>query len=115
MFLFDLFPWLRSESRLQNASRGIAARVRNDVWRRVAERVPGMGPHESRGYIRARAAAIVHGEVDSLYKHDHSLKASQRAHLIDLASHELVRQIVARAAAVRTAPAKAIAPQRRAA
>ena len=115
MMFTSLFASLRSESRLQSASRGIAARVRSQVWLRVAERVPAMGANESRGYIRARAALLVQREVDSLYEEDQTLKARHRRQLIDLASDELVRQIIAHTAAACTAPAFATAPRRRAA
>jgi hypothetical protein len=115
MMFTNLLASLRSESRLQSASRGIAARIRPQVWLRVAERLPAMGANESRGYIRARAASLVQREVDSLYQEDQTLKTRHRRRLIDLASDELVRQIIAHTAAARSAPASATALRRRAA
>ncbi|MEQ8788612.1 MAG: hypothetical protein RIC55_20045 [Pirellulaceae bacterium] len=115
MLFSQLIPSFRSESRLRNASRGIAARIRHDVWQRVAERAPSMGANETRGYIRARAASLVQREVDQLYEEDRTLKTRSRPQLIDLASEELVRQIIAHIAAARTATIPATAPRRRAA
>ena len=64
--LVNLLQSFRKEARLTDVARGLAARVRHSVWQRVAARVPGMGVNELRGYIRARAAAVVYGEVDAL-------------------------------------------------
>ena len=113
--LVNLFKSFRNEARLAGAARVLAARARHAVWLRVAERVPGMGVNESRGYIRARAAAVVHGEVDAILSSDRTLCARHRRQLIDLTCDELARQILAHAAALRFAPVQAAAPLRRAA
>jgi hypothetical protein len=113
--LTNLLQRFRKPARLPDVARGVAARVRHVVWQRVAERVPGMGANESRGYIRARSAAVVYGEVDALLNRDRTLRPGNRRELIDLTCDELVRQILAHVAAVRVAPAPVTTWHRRAA
>lgn len=115
--LFDLFQSFRAEARLADVARSAAARVRHAVWQRVSQRVPGLGANETRGYIRARAAGLVRSEVDAVMARD-SLALRHRSLLIELTSDELVRQIVAHAAAAnvkaaRLSPARVSVPLRR--
>jgi hypothetical protein len=57
--------WLGSDRIAEMAER-VAGRSRLQVWQRVVERLPQLGPTEARGYLRARAIGIVREETARL-------------------------------------------------
>jgi hypothetical protein len=54
---------------------------------------PDMSPREARGYIRARAAVIVHREVDWTLARERHVRPSDRAKLISLVTDEIVAAV----------------------
>jgi hypothetical protein len=86
--------WLVSD-RLTEMTERVAGRSRLAVWQRTVERTATLGPTESRGYIRARAAAVIHRETDRLIEQEGPRVARQRAAIIAAATQSLVETIVA--------------------
>ena len=72
----------------------IAARSRQAVGQRVAQRLGTLGPAEARGYIRARAAAIVHQETERLIAQEGSRVAELREKLRAAATEAVVVQLL---------------------
>jgi hypothetical protein len=60
------------------------------VWQRVYRNALAMRPPEARGYIRARAAAIVHGEIDRMLRGAATLDAASRSCLESRVVDELI-------------------------
>ena len=73
----------------------IAGRSRTAVWQRVMHRLPQLGPTEARGYVRARAAAVVHEEASRLIEQEGAKIAALRAPIEDAARALLVQMIAA--------------------
>jgi hypothetical protein len=94
--------WLVSD-RLTEMAERVAGRSRLGVWQRVVERTATLGPTESRGYIRARAAAVIQGETDRLIEQEGAKVARQRQQIIAAATESLVETIVAQLQQRRTA------------
>jgi hypothetical protein len=84
--------WLVSD-RLTEMSERVAGRSRLAVWQRVVDRLPTLGPTEARGYIRARAAAVVHAETDRLVEQEGDRVGRMRARIIEAAQQSLVDAI----------------------
>ena len=51
----------KTEAQVAQLSREIAKRAQAEVWERVRAEILTMGIAEARGYVRARAAAVVRG------------------------------------------------------
>jgi hypothetical protein len=86
--------WLVSD-RLAEMSERVAGRSRLVVWQRVVDRLPTLGPTEARGYIRARAAAVIHAETDRLIQQEGDRVGRMRTQIIESALLSLVNAIVA--------------------
>jgi hypothetical protein len=71
-------------------AREIAERSRIEVLRRLVGLSPDMSNAEARGYIRTRAAVVVHREVNLWMHHQHNLPLADRSKLIELATELLV-------------------------
>lgn len=54
-----------------------AERAHDAIWIRVIRQAITMNEHEARGYIRARASAVIHRESSRILYDEPSLKASQ--------------------------------------
>ena len=93
MHLLDIIWPARMETRLTEISGQIANRIRQAVWQRVSRRLPAMGIAESRGYIRTRAVAVIHREVDAALRNDSAVQGAYRSRLIELTQDEIVRLI----------------------
>ena len=85
----------------------ITARSRQAVWRRVAERIATLGTAEARGYVRARAAAVVYEEMDKLIQQEGSRAAQNREKLIATATDSLVELLLKQVQVARPAYARA--------
>ncbi len=92
----------RSDQRLTPLAERVAERSRIEVARRLIGLSPDMSHAEARGYIRTRAAVVVHRQVNLLMQHDRSLKPSERPKLIELATELLVERYLA--SSVESAP-----------
>jgi hypothetical protein len=95
-----LAQWLVSD-RLTEMAERVAGRSRLAVWQRVVERIDTLGPAESRGYLRARAASIILAETDRLIEQEGTLVARMRERVIAAATDSLVETIVVQLASQR--------------
>ena len=73
----------------------VASRGRMAVWQRVMQRLPSLGPTEGRGYLRARAAAVVQHETTKLIEQEGASVARLRPAIEDAAVEQLIRMITA--------------------
>ena len=64
MALSQLLAALLGTDRVDELSRRIAERSQGAVWQRVAHRIDSLAGSEARGYVRARAGAIVLRETN---------------------------------------------------
>lgn len=92
-FNWSFVPF-RNESRLVSIVDRVSARAQNAVWQRVRDRVLTMGVHEARGYIRARATAVVEREMSIVAGEEPSLRSTQLAEVADVVRHRVVRRLL---------------------
>jgi len=85
--------WLISD-RLAEMTERVAGRSRMAVWQRVADRLAELGPIEARGYIRARAIAVVQAEADRLVEQEGPRVGRIRERIIAAATQSLVETII---------------------
>jgi hypothetical protein len=85
--------WLVSDHLTEMAER-VAGRSRLAVWQRVVDRIPTLGPAESRGYLRARSASVIVAETDRLIEQEGAPVARMRERIIAAATQSLVETIV---------------------
>lgn len=93
MALFRLSARSRTVDRLTKLAKRITERCRSEVAQRVLGIEPDMSPCEARGYIRARAAVVVHREVDVTLERERRLGRADRARLISLVTDALVADV----------------------
>ena len=86
--------WLISD-RLAEMAERVAGRSRLAVWQRVADRLGDLSPTEARGYVRARALAVIHAETDRLVEQEGPRVARIREQIAAAATYSLVETIVA--------------------
>ena len=94
MSWLDYFLRRRINTELVEAAQAIAVRHRIDVWERVEDTVPQMSPSEARGYIRARAATIVHSEADKVIAGHDLLTDAQFPLLVAAATDAVIADII---------------------
>ena len=75
----------------------IAGRSRLATYQRVCDRLPKLDAHEARGYIRARAVAIITQEADKLIAQEGAAVQKLRSKLISAAMDSLVTAILQQA------------------
>lgn len=80
----------------------IAGRSRLATYQRVCEQLPALDTHQARGYIRARAVAIVSQETDKLIEQE-GLAVQMRSKLVPAALDSLVSAILQQMEQVRRA------------
>jgi hypothetical protein len=85
--------WLISD-RLAEMAERVAGRSRLAVWQRVADRLADLGPTEARGYVRARAIAVIYAETERLVEQEGPRVAKIREQIAASATHSLVETIV---------------------
>ena len=85
-----LVQWLKLDC-LTELAECVAGRSRLAVWQRVMEYLPQLGPHEARGYLRARAISVIRLETDRLIEQEGETVARLREN-IEAAALELVVQ-----------------------
>ncbi len=94
-----------STSRLQMLAESLAEQGLRTVIQRSLTRASGMRLSEARGYIRARAALVIHQCVDRELALRPVVLTEQRADLIDLATEAVInltlRELVSRPAETR--------------
>ena len=69
----------------------VASRSRRAVWDRVSHRMHALSGAEARGYVRARAAAIVEDETDRLIAEEGGKAIQHRQRIIHDASEAVIR------------------------
>ena len=84
MFWWDPLNWMSRRQKLDTIASAIAVRKRLAVWQLVCERVGEMDVAEARGYIRARAARLICGEVDRALREHQHLATDARPRLIGM-------------------------------
>jgi len=93
-----LWTWLRTMM-MGDQQRALAEQIARDcqamVWSRVGRRAPLMSLAEARGYVRARAALVVHEAVDR----ELELRGSQGwrhdpVGLLDETTNEVIRLVL---------------------
>ena len=94
MAIFAALRRLLTHDHLNGLVDRVTGRAQNAVWRRVCDRVPGMSIHEARGYIRARAAAVIDREMSILAAEEPTLSPREKAELQMVVRHRLVRRLL---------------------
>jgi hypothetical protein len=79
--------------RVSDLAERVAGRSRMGVWQRVLQRLPTLGPTEGRGYLRARAIAVVREETSRLMEQEGAAVSSYRYEIEEAALHLLVTMI----------------------
>lgn len=95
MGLLDMLAVFRQGDKLAELAELVAERCRGPVLVRVEQLAPAMSAAESLGYIRARAAAVVHNEVGLVDDLRVSSSAARRQQLTSLATDAVVRRVTA--------------------
>ena len=88
-----MVDWLVTDKVAHLAER-VAGRSRLATYQRVCERIGTLDAHEARGYIRARAVAIVTQEADKLIAQEGRSVERLRSQLIAAAMDSLVGAIL---------------------
>src|SRR5262245_16225555 len=89
----EVLSHILGSDRLAELAERVAGRSRMGVWQRVMHRLPSLGPTEARGYLRARAIAVVREETSRLTEQEGSIIARRRAEIEDTALNLLVNMI----------------------
>jgi hypothetical protein len=92
--------------RITDMAERVAGRSRMGVWQRVLNRLPTLGPTEGRGYVRARAAAVVRDETGRLIEQEGVWLISHRAAIEETALTMLVTMIAAQVGQPRSQAAR---------
>lgn len=87
--LQHLTRWI-SNGQLKEIAALIAERSQREVARRVCERIANMPTAERRGYVRARASAVVLREIENALLEDQRLELADRHSLAELAVELLI-------------------------
>jgi hypothetical protein len=106
MSLLQLFAFRPLVDRTDDMAQRVASRSRLAVWQRVKDGLAELDAAEARGYIRARALAVVKEETSRLIEQEGSKVARQRERIESLSAQSLVTTIVDQYAA---RPATALA------
>lgn len=96
-----MVDWFVTDKVTQLAER-VAGRSRLATYQRVCERLPTLDVHEARGYIRARATAVVIQETDKLIQQE-GIADKLRSKLIAVAMDSLLVAILQQMEQVRRA------------
>jgi hypothetical protein len=84
----------------------VAGRSRLGVWQRVMHRLPSLGPTEARGYLRARAIAVVREETSRLVEQEGSAVARRRVEIEENALSLLINMISSQLSQRTTRPSR---------
>jgi hypothetical protein len=89
----EVLSQILGSDRLAEMAERVAGRSRLGVWQRVMHRLPALGPTEARGYLRARAIAVVHEETSRLVDQEGSAIARRRVEIEESALNLLINMI----------------------
>ncbi len=93
MGLIDLLCGTRHERRLEALAGQIASDSQAAVQQRLRADVVQLGRGELRGYIRARAAAVVHHEVERLMATQPQILRKSQPELVQRATNQVVQRL----------------------
>ena len=110
MAFSQLFAFRSVQGRTAEMAERVAGRSRMAVWQRVKDGLPVLAPLEARGYIRARAVAVVKEETTRLIEQEGVKVARQRERIEAAATESLIAALV-----IHAGPRHALAAARRAA
>jgi hypothetical protein len=85
--------WLAGD-RIEDLAERVAGRSRLAVWQRVVHRLSSLGPTEARGYVRARAAAVIEYETIQLIEQEGAAVARLRRPIEHAALELLINTIM---------------------
>ncbi len=105
MLLMELFArWRMQSDKIEELAEQLAAACAAEVRSRLSERVFQMSHHESRGYVRARAAAVV-SRVTAVVSHRERIPARSVPQLnalaLDATTRIVHRQVATRQSGLR--------------
>ena len=95
MGFLEVLAVFRPGDKLAELAEQVAERCRAAVLKRVEQLAPAMSAAESLGYIRARAAAVVHHEVGLVDDMRVQTSAARRQQLASLTTDAVVRRVAA--------------------
>lgn len=72
----------------------VASRSEKEVWSRVRKFIFEMGPHEARGYVRARATAVIRDQMHLTLTRRHNLPERVVALIAELACERVVHLVL---------------------
>jgi hypothetical protein len=87
------FPSLQ-RTRLATLVDRVAARSQNAVHARVKDRLPAMNVHQARGYVRARAAAVLEREMGIVVAEVPGLTDADRSSILEAARQRVIRRLM---------------------
>ena len=88
-----LFPSIQ-RTRLAALVDRVAARSQNAVHARVKDRVASMNVHQARGYVRARAAAVLEREMGIVVAEVPGLSEADRRSILEAAKQRVIRRLM---------------------
>jgi hypothetical protein len=94
MGLVNLIERLCAANKLAELAEQVSRRSEAAVWRRVEQRLCGMGPNEMIGYIRARAAGVVDVQVGAVQTDHPEIDAILRPRLVQQASDAVAERVM---------------------
>jgi hypothetical protein len=111
MGLSQLLGSLLGTDRVDELARRIAERSHGSVWQRVAHRIDTMAGSEARGYVRARAGAIVLRETNLIVAEENLRAESLPLKIYQAAIDRLIELVVeqSRQRRLEAAPARKVA------
>lgn len=81
------------DARKRRAAEQIAIQSQAEAWQRSAERAVNLRAAEARGYLRARAAAVIARQAGRVAA-EQGIAANQQGELIQLATSEVLRLLI---------------------
>jgi hypothetical protein len=94
MSVLEKFRPYWNETRLLSLIDRVTARAQTPVWQRVQDRLPSLGVHEARGYIRARAALVIEQEMAIALAEEPSMRPPQVQLVAQTVRHRVVRRLL---------------------
>src|SRR5262245_50719535 len=89
----ELLSQVLGSDRITEMAERVAGRSRMGVWQRVMQRLASLGPTEARGYLRARAIAVVREETSRLVEQEGAAMARRRDQIEETAMNILINMI----------------------
>ncbi len=104
--MFQIIPWMKRQTTMDELICRIAKRSQNAVWQRVEPSCLNMCPAEARGYIRVRAASVIGREMNVAMASKPEL-AREHSQILESSLDRVVRSILAHVRALHVQPVRA--------